>query len=155
MTQNDKYIILIHGKRYVLTKAQVEFDSPNYFTKQFFGDTPEAQSRTLELSRDPDLFKLVLDYLSDYWVIPLNVPVIPPRSAFRTLNDLLRDAKFYELRKLESACQSLMPAAQKAGENAKKESMREKYIMMTGMASSDGNEADTGESRALSWSFAC
>ncbi|KAF8601056.1 hypothetical protein BDV93DRAFT_546025 [Ceratobasidium sp. AG-I] len=143
MTQNDKYTIIIHGKRYVLTKAQVEFDSPNYFTKQFFGDTPEAQSRTLELSRDPDLFKLVLDYLSDYWIIPLNVPAIPPRSAYRTLNDLLRDAKFYQLGKLESACQGLMPAAGEAAVKARDSLKQEKYIVMTRMAQTENNEADT------------
>jgi hypothetical protein len=143
-SDDDKYTVIVSDQRFVLTKAQIQVDSPNYFTKRFFGNTPEAHSRTLELTRDPDLFRLVVDYLSYYWVIPLNTPSIPPRSAYRTLNDLNGDAIFYELDKLKAACSSLLPAAKALNETCKKDAENEKFVVLTGVSRLDRNNSGPG-----------
>lgn len=106
MAQNDKYVVVVRDTRYVLSKSQIEFDSPNYFTKYFFDHTPEAEPRVLELSRDLDLFRIVLDYLSGYSVFPLTEKHIPAYSSSQAvLQDLVADATFYELGGLLRHCQ--------------------------------------------------
>ncbi|KAG8783845.1 hypothetical protein FRC12_019292 [Ceratobasidium sp. 428] len=88
----------MRGETFILTRDQIEFDSPNYFTTYFFGNSAASQTRTLTLSRDPDLFKIVLDHLSGYEVIPLHASVIPKRmSPDLALRNLLADAQFYLL----------------------------------------------------------
>lgn len=106
MTQNDQYIIVVRDTRYVLSKSQIEFDSPNYFTRYFLDETEEAEPRTLELSRDPDLFRIILDYLSGYSIFPLSDKHLPPHSPSQTiLQNLLADAAFYDLRGFLKLCQ--------------------------------------------------
>ncbi|QRV84498.1 hypothetical protein RhiJN_12514 [Ceratobasidium sp. AG-Ba] len=83
---------------FALTRDQIEFDSPNYFTSCFLGEFVESQTRTLTLSRDPDLFKIVIDYLNGYEVLPLHESVLPKRmSSEVALRNLLVDAQFYGL----------------------------------------------------------
>ncbi|KAF8593649.1 hypothetical protein BDV93DRAFT_221604, partial [Ceratobasidium sp. AG-I] len=61
---------------------------------------------TLELSRDPDLFRIVLDYLSGYVVFPLSDKHIPLHSSSQVvLQNLVADATFYELRGFLKLCQ--------------------------------------------------
>ncbi|KAG8687846.1 hypothetical protein FRC09_013249 [Ceratobasidium sp. 395] len=94
----DKYTVEMRGEKFLLTRDQVEFDSPNYFTSCFLGEFTEAQTRTLTLSRDPELFKIILDYLSGYDVLPLHELMIPKRMNFNAaLRNLLADAQFYQL----------------------------------------------------------
>ncbi|KAF8593874.1 hypothetical protein BDV93DRAFT_566034 [Ceratobasidium sp. AG-I] len=95
---SETYTINMRNEDFSLTRDQIEFDSPNYFTSCFLGGFVESQTRTLRLSRDPDLFKIILDYLSGYQVLPLDDSVIPNRmNRESALRNLLADAQFYLL----------------------------------------------------------
>ncbi|KAG9079700.1 hypothetical protein FS749_008302 [Ceratobasidium sp. UAMH 11750] len=92
------YIVVMRGERFTLTQDQVEFDSPNYFTSCFLGEFAESQTRTVALSRDPDLFRIIIDYLSGYTVLPLHESALPERmDTDVALANLLADAQFYLL----------------------------------------------------------
>ncbi|KAG8687847.1 hypothetical protein FRC09_013250, partial [Ceratobasidium sp. 395] len=71
----------MRGETFVLTRDQIEFDSPNFFTSCFLGEFTESRTRTLTLSRDPELFRIILDHLSGYEVLPLHQSVIPNRMS--------------------------------------------------------------------------
>ncbi|KAG9076502.1 hypothetical protein FS749_011731 [Ceratobasidium sp. UAMH 11750] len=109
---SETYTIIMRGQTFTLTRDQVEFDSPNYFTSCFLGEFTESRTRTLTISRDPELFKIILDYLSGYEVLPLHTSVIPSRmSPDLALRNLLVDARFYLLdrfiRRIGSGVKSL------------------------------------------------
>lgn len=105
MEHEPEYIITVRGEEFLLTKSQIEFDSPNYFTACFFGDFREAQSRRLKLSRDPDLFRIITNYLCGYKVIPLCQSFTPKLMATATtLINLRADAAFYQLDGLIKEC---------------------------------------------------
>jgi hypothetical protein len=95
---SETYTVIMRGEPFLLTRDQIEFDSPNYFTSCFLGEFAESQTRTLSLSRDPDLFRIIVDYLSGYNVLPLYESVIPKRmSPEAALENLHIDAKYYLL----------------------------------------------------------
>lgn len=95
---SETYTIHMRDETFCLTKEQIEFDSPNYFTSCFFGDFAEAQTRTIRLPRDPDIFRIILDHLSGYHVLPLADSVIPKRmNRELALRNLRVDAGFYLL----------------------------------------------------------
>ncbi|CAE6467312.1 unnamed protein product [Rhizoctonia solani] len=99
------YTIIMRGKHFLLTKSQIEFDSPNFFTSCFLGDFSEAKSRTLKLSRDPELFQIIINYLCGYTVLPLNDGFAPPFMIPSTvLVNLRTDAIFYQLDGLVEQC---------------------------------------------------
>jgi hypothetical protein len=108
MSFEQDYTVIIRGKEFLLTQSQIEFDSPNYFTSCFLGNFSESQSRTLKLSRDPDFFQIVINYLCGYTVLPLNEGFAP---AFMTpstvLANLRADAIFYQLDGLVEQCDAL------------------------------------------------
>ncbi|KAG8783844.1 hypothetical protein FRC12_019291 [Ceratobasidium sp. 428] len=94
----NTYKIIMRGETFLLTRDQIEFDSPNYFTSCFLGEFSEAKTRTLTLSRDPELFKIILDYLSGYDVLPLHESAIPERMGLDVaLRNVFADAQFYQL----------------------------------------------------------
>ncbi|KAG8715167.1 hypothetical protein FRC08_010915 [Ceratobasidium sp. 394] len=98
---SETYNIIMRGETFTLTRDQVEFDSPNYFTSCFLGEFTESRTRTLTISHDPELFKIILDYLSGYEVLPIYTSVIPSRMNLDlTLRNLLVDARFYLLDRL-------------------------------------------------------
>ncbi|KAG8790788.1 hypothetical protein FRC12_011013 [Ceratobasidium sp. 428] len=95
---SEPYTVIMRGETFVLTRDQIEFDSPNYFTSCFLGEFTESRTRTLTLSRDPELFRIILDHLSGYEVLPLHSLAIPKRmSQELALHNLLIDARFYLL----------------------------------------------------------
>ncbi|KAG9088172.1 hypothetical protein FRC06_002194 [Ceratobasidium sp. 370] len=118
----------MRGETFTLTRDQVEFDSPNYFTACFLGEFAESRSRTLILSRDPDLFMIVLDYLSGYEVLPLHDSALPKRMdpGVARLN-LLADARFYLLDGLANQINSSLQSSKSAIP-----SPPSSYIMITG-----------------------
>lgn len=127
MEHDPKYTIVIMGKTFALTRSQIEFDSPNYFTTCFLGDFVEAQTRRVELSRDPDLFKVIVRYLCGYSVVPLPERLVPDgMSVTSALADLRADAAFYQLDALVQACDEHLFDQRPAG--------REKYMALLGMA---------------------
>ncbi|EUC56779.1 BTB domain protein, putative [Rhizoctonia solani AG-3 Rhs1AP] len=109
MEHDPIYTVTVRGKDFLLTKSQIEFDGPNYFTTCFLGDFKEAQSHHLKLSRDPDLFFIISDYLCGYEVLPLSDQVIPARmSPEIALENLKTDAEFYQLDGLVEQCDALI-----------------------------------------------
>lgn len=129
----EAYTVHINNEVFTLTKDQVEFDSPNYFTSCFLGDFAESQSHVLYLSRDPDLFRIIIEYLSGYEVLPLNNSVIPRRmNRESVLRNLRVDADFYLLDGLVAQitnAQSAQPA-QSPGTSA-----LSSYVLMSGNVS--------------------
>ncbi|KAF8601053.1 hypothetical protein BDV93DRAFT_524954 [Ceratobasidium sp. AG-I] len=108
MNPSDKFTAVVRGSSFILTRSQVEFDSPNYFTACFLGNFKESQTRILEISRDPVLFGVIFDYLCGYTVLPLDKSVIPTRMSLATaLANLRVDAEFYQLDGLVRACDNL------------------------------------------------
>ncbi|KAG8741379.1 hypothetical protein FRC10_002944 [Ceratobasidium sp. 414] len=94
----ETYTVIMRGEIFTLTRDQVEFDSPNYFTSCFLGEFAESQTRTVTLSRDPDLFRVIVDYLTGYKVLPLHASALPKRMGMdAALFNLLADAQFYLL----------------------------------------------------------
>lgn len=127
MEHDPRFTIVVMGKTFVLTKSQIEFDSPNYFTACFLGDFVEAQTRRVEFSRDPDLFKIIVRYLCGYSVIPLNENQIPAgMTATSALVDLRADAAFYQLDRQMQACDECLCNQRPVG--------RERYLALLGMA---------------------
>ncbi|ELU38927.1 hypothetical protein AG1IA_07045 [Rhizoctonia solani AG-1 IA] len=107
MDYEPKYTVIMRGQEFVLTKSQIEFDSPNYFSSCFLGDFREAQSRSLELCRNPDLFRIIVEYLCGYEVLPLNDKLLPSfMSTKMGLENLRIDALFYQLEGLVKACET-------------------------------------------------
>ena len=102
-TQVEEYTIVVRGERFVLSRDQIFFDSPNYFTMLFTGTFQEAANghREATLHRDPLLFKMIQTYLSGYHILPLPDNWMPAyMSKTAALTNLLEDARFYGLEKL-------------------------------------------------------
>ncbi|KAF8750624.1 hypothetical protein RHS01_09043 [Rhizoctonia solani] len=71
---NITYKVIIEDQVFKLTKAQIHTDSPNYFTFHLIDKSEEE----VELTRDPHLFRIIVDYLNGYCVIPLRLDRLPP-----------------------------------------------------------------------------
>ncbi|CAE6370913.1 hypothetical protein RSOLAG22IIIB_13207 [Rhizoctonia solani] len=109
MKHDANYTVTVQGTNFLLTKSQIEFDAPNYFTTCFLGDFEEAKTLHLNISRDPTLFQIISDYLCGYTVLPLSDQVIPPRmSPALALVNLRVDAAFYQLDGLVEQCDNLI-----------------------------------------------
>ncbi|CAE6476739.1 unnamed protein product [Rhizoctonia solani] len=110
MEHDTSYTVTVRGRGFLLTKSQIEFDGPNYFTTCFLGDFKKTQTRQIKLPRDPDLFLIVFHYLCGYKVLPLSDRVIPTgMSPELALENLKIDAAFYQLDGLVEQCDALMP----------------------------------------------
>jgi len=97
MANQDEFTVVVSGEPFSLSRSQIEYDSPNYFTELFTGDTSAGPS-TLNLSRDPTLFRIVVRYLSGYSVLPLDSSSVPPGlSVAQASRNLLEDARFLGL----------------------------------------------------------
>ncbi|CAE6507582.1 unnamed protein product [Rhizoctonia solani] len=91
---NTIYKVVIEDQVFKLTKAQIHFDSPNYFTFHLLDKSEEE----VELTRDPHLFRIIIDYLNGYCVVPLRLDRLPPAmSPDIALANLRVDAEFYQL----------------------------------------------------------
>ncbi|KAG9088171.1 hypothetical protein FRC06_002193 [Ceratobasidium sp. 370] len=101
--------VVVSGTKFVLTQDQFKVDGPNYFTDavaahagRFFG--PQAK-----VSRNPELFKLVVDFLNGYAVLPKDAPLpkgMPCRKV--ALKNLIAEAKFYRLNSLEAIAEEIL-----------------------------------------------
>jgi hypothetical protein len=104
MSSFENYEVFVRDQRFVISRGQVEFDSPNYFTLCFLGEFAESATRKVELSRDPHLFRLIVDYLSGYVVLPIRQDFLPPTMTLEVARANLRaDAVFYQLEGLIAA----------------------------------------------------
>ena len=104
----EEYQIVVRGETFTLDRHQILFDSPNYFSSYFLGDSNEATEgqRQLTLRRDPFLFKLVEAYLSGYPVLPLPASLPEHLSPETAIQSLICDAQFYRLGGLVTILQS-------------------------------------------------
>ncbi|KDN34339.1 hypothetical protein RSAG8_12570, partial [Rhizoctonia solani AG-8 WAC10335] len=112
MEYEPKYTVVLRGQEFVLTKSQIEFDSPNYFTACFLGDFREGQTKRLVLTRNLELFQLVVEHLCGYEIFPLDDKTIPshmPPDA--VLRNLRADALFYQLDGLVKSCDEIIKSS--------------------------------------------
>ncbi|CAE7210441.1 unnamed protein product [Rhizoctonia solani] len=92
-----EYTIVVGDKAFRLSKAQIEYDAPNFFTSHFLA-SDQSGTRQLEIPRDPYLFGIIMRYLNGYHVLPLHPTLVPPHCTSETaLADLRADARFYRL----------------------------------------------------------
>lgn len=106
---DQKYTVIVRDEEFTLRKSQLEFDAPNYFTAIFLGDFSEGGTTTTTVDRNPDLFAIIVEYLSGYRVLPLAPKALPRTMDTKTaLLNLIDDAAFYGLSKLHSLLK--MPA---------------------------------------------
>ncbi|PIL26305.1 hypothetical protein GSI_12061 [Ganoderma sinense ZZ0214-1] len=98
---NNAYTILVRGEQFQLSRNQIDFDSPNFFSTCFSSGFTESAKRTVTLDRNPALFALIVEYLSGYPILPLSAQAAPPlMSLAMARRCLLADAQFYGLQKL-------------------------------------------------------
>lgn len=93
----------MRGTEFQLSRSQISFDSPNYFTACFSESSgfAEATERVLRLDRNPALFELIVEYLSGYPILPLEPDSLPHGMGITVAQRyLLADAQFYGLEKL-------------------------------------------------------
>jgi hypothetical protein len=91
---NITYKVILEDQVFKLTKAQIHTDSPNYFTFHLIDKSEEE----IELTRDPHLFRIIIDYLNGYCVVPLRLDRLPSTMAPDiALANLRVDAEFYQL----------------------------------------------------------
>jgi hypothetical protein len=101
---NERYTIIVSGERLVFTRDQIESDPGNYFSTLFFGGFAEGVRgmREIAVEKEPLLFKLIQAHLRGYEILPLRDSFIPPYMTKEVaLSNLLREAQFYGLQKLE------------------------------------------------------
>jgi hypothetical protein len=104
----DLYIVFVRGERFVLSRSQINFDSPNHFTDAFLGDFVEATSREMHLDSNPELFAVIIDYLSGYNVLPLEASALPrTMDVEKAMKNLARDAEYLGLNGLSAQLSSL------------------------------------------------
>jgi len=96
------FTVTLRGQSFVLTKAQIESDAPNYFTASFLGGYQESTNGTLTLDRNPALFALIVEHLSGYVLLPLPANAVPGMSNQAALRNLRADALFYGLERLQA-----------------------------------------------------
>ncbi|KAG9091225.1 hypothetical protein FRC06_000654 [Ceratobasidium sp. 370] len=96
----ETYTLIVSGTPFVLSRSQIERDAPNYFTLHFLGGSGRRIHEPIQISRDPELFRLVLRYLNGYQVAPRFDGLAAP------LVDLQADAEFYGLDGLLEVCKA-------------------------------------------------
>ena len=102
---NTKFTVIVRDEEFTLRRTQLDFDAPNYFTTYFYGDFAEAEAgvTTLTLDRSPDLFAIIVEYLSGYHILPLAQKAIPRTMSMKTaMLNLVEDAAFYGLTRLHT-----------------------------------------------------
>ncbi|KAG8735786.1 hypothetical protein FRC10_010157 [Ceratobasidium sp. 414] len=134
MTGSDQFVVLVSGQSFILTRSQIEFDSPNYFTEWFSEKPPGAK---LELWRNPDLFRWIINHLSGYSMISLD-PLKFSLPGSLGVSELRADAAFYGLAKLKSLCEQVLVDGDGDGSDDKK------IIVLTGIHyCADGSPGET------------
>ncbi len=96
----EEYVVIVRGKRFVLARDQILFDSPNYFTILFDGPFKESSEgkREVVLYRDPYLFQFIESYLSGYQILPFPTTGLPHHMSHDAMvKNLFADAQFYQL----------------------------------------------------------
>lgn len=101
----SKFTVFVRDEEFTLRKSQLEFDAPNFFTAYFFGDFRERAegSTTLHVDRNPDLFAILIEYMSGYSILPLSIRALPrTMDMSRALRALAEDAAYFGLSRLHA-----------------------------------------------------
>ncbi|KAG8736577.1 hypothetical protein FRC10_009150 [Ceratobasidium sp. 414] len=97
----SEHKVVIQGETFLLSRDQIEFDSPNFFTEYFLDDTC-AHKHSIKLSRNPHLFALIVEYLSGYAILPISGTALAAQmDQENALKNLRVDAEFYNLQGLK------------------------------------------------------
>ncbi|QRW11650.1 hypothetical protein RhiLY_10649 [Ceratobasidium sp. AG-Ba] len=103
----ERFAVVVADRRFVLSRARIEHDSPDYLTSCFLNENGKSIHDRLKITQDPKIFELVLRYLNGYRILSLNRHLIPFDSmAQQTLADLQADAKFFNLEGLAELCET-------------------------------------------------
>lgn len=79
-----------------VTRDQILFDSPNYFTTLFYG--PLRGKGVVALYRDPHFLHFIESHLSGYQILPLPTTGLPQYVSHQAMvKNLFADAQFYQL----------------------------------------------------------
>lgn len=98
----SEYTVVVQGEIFMLSRAQIEFDCPNLFTEHFLHTGSEPHRRQILLSRNPQLFSLIVEYLCGYAILPIHDAALPTRMSRETvLGNLRVDAEYYKLEGLK------------------------------------------------------
>ncbi|KAI5119283.1 hypothetical protein M0805_008062 [Coniferiporia weirii] len=96
-----KYTVVVRDEEFSLCRSQIDYDSPNFFTSYFFSGFKESGSTCMHVDRNPDLFALIVEYMSGYEILPLAAKALPRTMDTRTaLRNLAEDAAFFGLTRL-------------------------------------------------------
>ncbi|ORY80767.1 hypothetical protein BCR35DRAFT_331828 [Leucosporidium creatinivorum] len=107
----EQYTVITRGVRFHLSRSQIEYDSPNYFTSAFLEhDFAEAASKVIYLDRNPQLFALIVEHLSGYKIFPFQPQGLPAcMSPELARGNLLVDAEYLGLEKLRAVLRPIRP----------------------------------------------
>ncbi|QRV98556.1 The BTB (BR-C, ttk and bab)/POZ (Pox virus and Zinc finger) domain [Ceratobasidium sp. AG-Ba] len=103
-----KLTVIVSGTKFVLTQDQYKIDGPNYFTDAVAAHTGRFRGPRVKVSRNPEMFKVVLDYLNGYTILPKDGS-LPNGITNRkiALKNLIAEAKFYRLNSLEAIAEEI------------------------------------------------
>jgi hypothetical protein len=91
----DTYTILLRGQSFPLSASQIAYDSPSFFTTAFdSGGFVESATRVVHSDRRPEVFAIILEYLSGYEVLPVK---LAGRTARESARMLRLDADYFGL----------------------------------------------------------
>jgi hypothetical protein len=99
----ETYTVQVQGERFILSHHQITFDTPedNLFVQSFLGDFLEGETKVLYLDRNPNVFRIIVDYLSDYPIFPLEANMYGNGLSVEKLQSyLLKDADYLGLIRL-------------------------------------------------------
>ncbi|GAA6013106.1 hypothetical protein JCM11491_005184 [Sporobolomyces phaffii] len=108
----EVYTVWARETPFRLTRSQIEFDSPNYFTSAFLsGQFAESASREIRTDKHPQLFALVVEHVSGYTILPLQPSALPSCMSVKAAHEnLSRDAKYFGLDQLVALLDSVRAA---------------------------------------------
>jgi hypothetical protein len=108
-----EYTIIITSQKFTVTQDQLESEPGNYFATYFLGEFQEASNniREIKLQKDPLLFTLIQAHLRGYDPFPIPDSFVPQYMTKEgALKNLLKDAEFFGLVRLENLIREEMTA---------------------------------------------
>lgn len=102
MSHAATYTVTLRGQPFSLSRAQLEAEPGNILEAALLGDFQEGQTRSMEMDRHPAVFKVIVEHLSGYTVLPLRQQdwESAETSEEKFLRLLKDDARYYGLEKL-------------------------------------------------------
>ncbi|KAM0746791.1 hypothetical protein T439DRAFT_360088 [Meredithblackwellia eburnea MCA 4105] len=92
----EGFTVLLAGGMYILTRSQIRFDAPNYFTKEIDKDPSQ---RVFHIDRDENCFIYIWYYCARHTLVG---PEAPAPLHLNIIDALIEDAQFFQMSKLET-----------------------------------------------------